>query len=294
MKKVFINLLSYSMGDTIASIPYASEYQKKHNCFVYFCINDFHITYLNNSYSNITLVGKNEIVEYDERIDIDFDFGQNIQLGYAKQLGFENPTYIRPVINFTPKPRTIKNKYIAMSIHSTMQLKFWNHPLGSEVQPLQPNWTELCSMLRKKNITPVVVEKFETFGIPPYYNGTPSKSNKKIGLPFDELMSIIYYSEFFIGLSSGLSWVAHAMGKKVALISNFTEDWNEFDLNDEDYIRISNKTVCHGCFNKIHTVHEFNPADWYWCPLHRDTPRQFECHTSITPKMVMDSIDIWL
>jgi autotransporter strand-loop-strand O-heptosyltransferase len=139
-----------------------------------------------------------------------------------------------------------------------------------------------------------VVERELTWGTHPFFNGTPNKANKKIGLEFNELMSIIEHSEFFIGLSSGLSWVAHAMGKKVALISNFTEDWNEFDLNDENYIRITNKSVCHGCFNKIKVEHDFNPADWYWCPLHKNTDRQFECHKSITPEMVLEKIEKWM
>ena len=82
-------------------------------------------------------------------------------------------------------------------------------------------------------------------------NGLPSNCIKKINTPLDETINYIYHSEFFIGLSSGMSWVAHAMGKPVAMIANFTEDWNEFDLSSSDYIRITNKSVCHGCWNKI-------------------------------------------
>ena len=40
--------------------------------------------------------------------------------------------------------------------------------------------------------------------------------------------------------------------------------------------------------------HEFSFEDWYWCPKHKDTPRQFECHTSITPNMVIEQINDWL
>jgi len=294
MKTVLVNLLSYSLGDTIASIPYASEYQKKHDCTVYFSINDAHLKLLNSSYENIKLIGKNEEIYFDEKINLEYIFNKNLQAGYAEQLGFENPKFIRPVINFKPNDRSIKNKYIAMSVHSTLQCKYWNHPLGKKVQPLQPYWNELSGKLRKLNFTPVVVEKHATWGTEPFFNGVPSKSNKKIGLDFEEVMSLIYYSEFFIGLSSGLAWVAYALGKKVALISNFTEDWNEFDLESEDYIRITNKSVCHGCWNKINIEHSFEPSDWYWCPKYKDTPKQFECHTSITPEMVMEKIEKWL
>jgi autotransporter strand-loop-strand O-heptosyltransferase len=148
----------------------------------------------------------------------------------------------------------------------------------------------LCGHLRKSGYTPVVIERDEMFGVPPFRNGMPSKANKKFGLTLLESISLISHSEFYIGLSSGMSWVAHALGKKVVMISNFTEDWNEFDLSTEDYIRITNKSVCHGCWNRINLDHSFDAKDWYWCPEHKGTERQFECHKSITPEMVINQI----
>jgi autotransporter strand-loop-strand O-heptosyltransferase len=190
--------------------------------------------------------------------------------------------------------RPIKNKYVTISVHSTSQLKYWNHPLGVKSQPFSPYWDELCGMLRKENLTPVIVERDEMFGVDPHKNGLPNKANKKFGLSFEETINYIYHSEFFIGLSSGLSWLAHAMGKKVVMISNFTEDWHEFDLSCEDYKRITNKSVCNGCWNKINKDYSFDINDWYWCPKHKDTDRQFECHTSITSQMVFDEIKDWI
>ena len=152
----------------------------------------------------------------------------------------------------------------------------------------------LFRSIRKEGYTPVVVEQHEMFGWAPYRNGLPNKANKKFGQSFLESMNLIYHSEFYIGLSSGMSWVAHAMGKPVAMIANFTEDWNEIDLSLPDYIRITNKNVCHGCWNKCKIKYDFDGADWYWCPEHKDTPRQFECHTSITPEHVFNEIKKWI
>jgi autotransporter strand-loop-strand O-heptosyltransferase len=149
-------------------------------------------------------------------------------------------------------------------------------------------------MIRKEGYTPVVVEQYDTFGNAPYRNGLPNKSNKKFGQSLLESMNLIYHSEFYIGLSSGMSWIAHAMGKPVAIIANFTEDWNEFGLSTSDYIKITNKNVCHGCWNKINIDHTFDKHDWYWCPKHKGTEKQFECHTSITPEMVLENIKHWL
>ena len=294
MKTVYIHLLSNSIGDTIASTPYVSEYQKKHNVNVIFNINDPNIFLLDESYKNIQFVGRNDVVEYDEKISIDYVFNKSIQGGYAEQLGFENPPYIRPVVSIPEFQRPIKNKYITIGIHSTSQLKYWNHPKGKRVQPESPYWNELCGMIRKEGYTPVVVEQYDTFGNAPYRNGLPNKSNKKFGQSLLDSMNLIYHSEFYIGLSSGMAWIAHAMGKPVAIIANFTEEWNEFDLSTSDYIKITNKNVCHGCWNKINVDHTFDKDDWYWCPKHKGTERQFECHTSITPEMVLENIKHWL
>ena len=294
MKTVYIHLLSNSIGDTIASTPYVSEYQKKHGVNVIFNINDSFIFLLNESYENIEFVGRNDVVEYDEKISIDYVFNKSIQGGYAEQLGFENPPYIRPVVSIPELLRPIKNKYIALGVHSTCQLKYWNHPNGLKSQGDSTNWNELSAMLRKRGYTPVTVEKTDFYGVPPFYNGVPSKSNKQIGKTLLDAVNIINHSEFYIGLSSGMSWIAHALGKKVVMISNFTEDWNEFDLSLDDYIRITNKSVCHGCWNKVNVDFEFNKNDWYWCPLHKDTERQFECHKSITVNDVMEKIKNWL
>ena len=294
MKKILINIVSNSLGDTIACTPYVSEYQKLNGVEVIQCINDPYIFLLENSYSNIKFVGRNELVNCDERLDLEYVFDKSIQRGYAEQLGFTNPKYIRPVVSIPELLRPIKNKYVALGVHSTCQVKYWNHPNGLKSQGDPTNWNELSSMLRKRGYTPVTVEKDEMYGVPPFYNGVPSKSNRQIGKTILEAANIINHSEFYIGLSSGMSWIAHALGKKVVMISNFTEDWNEFDLSLDDYIRITDKSVCHGCWNKINVEHTFNPSDWYWCPLHRDTDRQFECHKSITVNDVMEKIENWL
>ena len=62
----------------------------------------------------------------------------------------------------------------------------------------------------------------------------------------ENTISVIHHSEFFIGLSSGLSWLSWAIGKHVVMISNFTEPDHEFTTN---CTRIINTDVCNGCWN---------------------------------------------
>jgi len=294
MKTVNIILQSYSIGDMVAATPYVSEYQNKHQIKVYYTINSNLIFLLKDSYPNLEFIDRDTKVICDETINLGVAFFKSVQGGYAEQLGFENPKYIRPIIKIPESNRTIKNKYVALGVHSTSQIKYWNHPNGVKSQIETPYWNELCTMLRNLGYTPVTVERDELFGSSPNWNGVPSKSNKKIGQSLIESLNIINHCEFYIGLSSGMSWVAHALGKKVVMISNFTEDWNEFDLSLPDYIRITNKSVCHGCWNKVDIDYKFIPDDWYWCPKHKGTERQFECHKSITPQMVIDQIQPFL
>jgi len=99
----------------------------------------------------------------------------------------------------------------------------------------------------------------------------------------ENTMDVIAGAKLFIGLSSGLSWLAWALNQKIVMISNFTESDHEFDC-----YRITKPDVCHGCWNdpKI----KFDAGDWNFCPQHKGTNRQFECHTSITAEMVIAEI----
>jgi hypothetical protein len=65
-------------------------------------------------------------------------------------------------------------------------------------------------------------------------------------------------------------------------------------LDCQDYIRVVNKNVCHGCWNKINIEYEFSSSDWYWCPKFKGTSREFECHKSITPDMVWEKLEKWV
>ena len=102
-------------------------------------------------------------------------------------------------------------------------------------------------------------------------------------IPLIERINLLAYADFFVGLSSGLSWLAHAAGCPVVMISGFTLPWFEFDTP----YRVQNFTKCHGCFNDVR-------AEWVHvqhCPYHRGTDRAFECSRSISPQQVIMTIE---
>jgi autotransporter strand-loop-strand O-heptosyltransferase len=89
-------------------------------------------------------------------------------------------------------------------------------------------------------------------------------------------MQVIAGADFMIGLSSGLSWAAFAIGTHVVLISNFTASDYEFTTK---CTRIVNTNVCHDCWSE----HKLDASQWNWCPRNQN----FICHTSITAEMVI-------
>ena len=100
----------------------------------------------------------------------------------------------------------------------------------------------------------------------------------------ESTMNAIFHAEFFIGLSSGLSWLAWALYKKVVMISNFSAPDHEFNC-----IRVTNPSVCNSCWND--PMYKFDKSDWGWCPKHKGSFRQFECQKSITAMDVFNELN---
>ena len=91
-------------------------------------------------------------------------------------------------------------------------------------------------------------------------------------------------SELFIGISSGLSWLAWGADVPVVLISGFTDIYTEPLIGVN---RLINKDVCNSCWSN----YDFDPGDWNWCPVHKGTDKQFECSKNITSKDVIKEIN---
>jgi len=108
------------------------------------------------------------------------------------------------------------------------------------------------------------------------WNHIPPGAEDETGdQPLQERGRWLRHAEFFVGLSSGLSWLAWAAGTPVVLISGFTHPINEF----ETPYRVINYHVCNSCWND--PQHVFDHGDFLRCPRHKGTPRQFECTRAI-------------
>lgn len=267
---------SSALGDSIGLMPYAQAYAERAGvkCDVV-CGFDF---LFEGVYPDINIIPEQrDYSSYTELIPCHYKFDLPLQEGFARQLNMYKRAPIRPKVVKSGKERPMKDKYVCFSTHSTAQAKHWNNNGG---------WTKLCDMLRGVGLVPVCIDRYETFGIDGHWNPVPNNCLNKTGMDLKGMINWIEHCEFFIGLSSGLSWVAHAVGKKVVMISGVTTRDNEFE---EDCLRIHRDDICNSCFN-YPEKYPFDKGDWLWCPVHNGTPKAFECTKKISAKQVMDRI----
>lgn len=273
-KRVFINFDSKSLGDNIAWIPYALEFQNVHDCEVIVCTHWNHL--FRDVYPELEFVEPGSTVHnihgqytigwfYDPKKEPAMPNTIPLQQAATNILGLPFKE-IKPRISYELGFRPYEQKYVTIATNSTSGCKFWT----------REGWQELINHLHSSGYKVINVSK----------ENNPFDNCEKIkDTAMEYTMNVIKHSEFFIGLSSGLSWLSWGMGKQVVMISNFTEPDHEFTSN---CIRITNPKVCNGCWNS--PIYKFDKGDWDWCPVHKGTKRQFECHTSITSNMVIDQI----
>jgi autotransporter strand-loop-strand O-heptosyltransferase len=177
---------------------------------------------------------------------------------------------IRPILDYEPfQAPPIEKPYVCIATSSTAGAKLWQRP-GA--------WQEVVDYLNSKGLEVAVIQKEPT-----ELKGIIDWSGD---IPLKERMNQLHHSNFFIGLGSGLSWLAWAVKKKVILISGFSDPKAEFSLDCE---RIINRSVCNSCWND--TTQHFDRGDWNWCPRLKGTERQFECTKQIEPSLVFERID---
>lgn len=273
-KRVFIAFDSSSLGDSVAWIPYCLEFKKKHNCHV--VVSTFWNKLFEKVYPELEFVKPGTNVQnifgmyklgwfYNEDLEPELCNTIPLQKAATNILGLDF-TEIQPRIHFDIKKRPYEGKYVTIATNSTAGCKFWT----------REGWQSIINYLHDLGYKVINVSKEDN----PFKNAQKIKDTS-----IENTMNVIHHSEFFIGLSSGLSWLAWGIGKHVVMISNFTEHDHEFTTN---CTRITKTDVCHGCWNKSDI--KFDKGDWNWCPFHKGTERQFECHTSITPLMLINSI----
>jgi autotransporter strand-loop-strand O-heptosyltransferase len=294
-RDVLIQFPIGTLGDILAWFPYAARFAEQHpGCRVTCALSGLIIPVLRDAYPELRLVTHEELVEQklvdtmyatyslgvffgDEANDwqpTDFrHVGLHRTAGYI--LGVD-PTEQAPRLAIPDETRPIAEPYAVIAVQSSSGCKYWNNPNG---------WREIVAFLKAGGYRVVCIDQKPVHGQGLMWTQVPNGAEDETGdRPLAERARWLRHASLFVGLSSGLSWLAWAAGCPVVLISGFTHPTNEFATP----YRVINWHACNSCWNDPR--HRFDHKDFFWCPRHQGTPRQFECTRLITAAQVKQVI----
>ena len=288
-KRVVIRNCSKALGDTIAWTAYVEAFRRQHGCTVYFAVEEKYQELLQESYPEIRFIGRSEKVEgayatyylgtfkpeqTGTMQPVDWRIA-GMQQTAAAILGLprrELRTQLR-----LPHKRLIAEPYVCIAAQSSAQAKYWNNPTG---------WYETVVYLKQCGYRVLCIDQLPAYGRGIHWNHIPYGAEDCTGSrPLKERAQMLAEAEFFIGLGSGLSWLAWAAGCPVILISGFALPYMEFSTP----YRCINYEVCNGCFTDSRV--EFDREDFTWCPRHKGDSEQFICTRAIPAAMVQRQIE---
>jgi autotransporter strand-loop-strand O-heptosyltransferase len=289
-REVLVQFPVGTLGDPMGWFPYAVKFQQRHSCRLTCSLSDKLIPLFADVYPDITFVTHDEVKP--ERYYSTYSLGLFFDdkegayqpcdfrhVGLHRTAGYilgVDPSEEPPRIFLTDDSRPIPEPYVCVAVQSTTQCKYWNNPNG---------WREIVAFLKQAGYRVICIDQKPTHGTGLIWNHIPNGAEDQTG---DRLLSErarwLKHAELFVGLSSGLSWLAWAAGTPVVMISGFTHPTNEF----ETPYRVINYHACNSCWNDVRV--RFDHKDYLWCPRHKDTPRQFECTGLITVEQVKATI----
>ncbi|GBQ10077.1 autotransporter strand-loop-strand O-heptosyltransferase [Swaminathania salitolerans] len=283
-----------TLGDAIAWFSYAAQFQEKHDCHLAVIMSEAACKLFAGVYPRIRCCTFDEYETFKHRTYATYYMG----LFFTDENADWQPSDFRLVglhhtaahilglgINEKP-PRIVQwpiatapldRPYVAIATQASSQCKYWNNPHG---------WSEVIRHLNRLGYDVVCIDRQAIAGHRNHWNYIPHGARDETGeRPLAERAYWIRHAAFFIGLSSGLSWLAWATGTPVVMISGFTHPLNEF----ETPYRVFNPHVCNSCWHDIRVPFQHdNPL---FCPRHEGTPRHFECTRLITADYVTAMCD---
>jgi len=281
-REILIQFPVGTIGDTLGWFPYAVKFKERHGCRLTCGLGEKLIPLFRDAYPDITFLTHEQIkpdrfygtysmgLFFDDKDCVhqpcDFRYvGLHRTAGYI--LGVD-PTETPPRITLADTSRPIAEPYVCIAVQSTTQAKYWNNPNG---------WREIVTFIKEAGYRVICIDQKPVHGAGLVWNHIPNGAEDETGeRPLQERARWLKHAAFFVGLSSGLSWLAWASGTPVVMISGFTHPLNEFATSH----RVINYHTCNSCWNDPRL--RFDHKDFLWCPRHKDTPRQFECTRLIT------------
>jgi autotransporter strand-loop-strand O-heptosyltransferase len=293
-RDVLIHFPIGTLGDTMGWFPYAARFAEVTGARVTCSLSKLIIPLFEDAYPDLRLVTHEEVVEqklseqayatyclglfFDDATcewqPTDFrHVGLHRTAGYI--LGVD-PTEEAPRITLPDESRPIQEPYVCIAVQASTQCKQWNNPHG---------WREVIAFLKEQGLRVICIDQKPVTGHGIVWNHIPHGTEDETGdRPLAERARWLRHAAAFIGLSSGLAWLAWAAGCPTVMISGFTHPTNEFDTP----YRIINWHTCNSCWNDVR--HRFDHKDYLYCPRHKGTDRQFECTRLITSTQVINAL----
>ena len=290
-REILVQFPVGTLGDIMGWFPYAIKFKEKHRCKLTCAMSHLLIPLFQDAYPDVTFVPhegvKPETFYATYCIGLFFDdedrFWQPCDfrlVGLHRTSGYilgVDPTEEPPKLGLPNDGPPISDPYVCIATQSTTQAKYWNNPYG---------WQEVVKHLKAKGYRVICIDQKSVHGGGIVWNHIPHGVEDQTGdRPLAERVRWMRHAKAFIGLSSGLSWLAWATGVPVVMIAGFTHPTNEFATP----YRVINYHACNSCWNDVRL--RFDHKDFLWCPRHANTPRQFECTRLITAAQVIATLD---
>ena len=297
-REVLIHFPVGTLGDTLAWFPYAARFADAHPGSRVTCALSGLITpLLRDAYPGLRLVTPEQAMA--ERLAERAYATYHLGLFFDDAAGEWQPTDFRHVglhrtaayiLGVDPEPeqaprltvpeggtRPIAEPYACIAVQSSSGCKYWHNPQG---------WPSVVAFLRQAGYRVVCIDQRPAHGAGLIWQHLPHGAEDLTGdRPLAERARWLRHADLFVGLSSGLSWLAWAAGcPAVVLVSGFTHPTNEFATP----YRVINWHACNSCWNDPRL--RFDHKDFLWCPRHQGTARHFECTRLITPEHVIRTI----
>lgn len=223
-KVVFIKMDATALGDNIAWIPYVEEFRKTRNCIV-ICSTFFNDLF-KDIYPDILFVKPNTNVDniyaqyyvgatYDNNIKYSPVNADSVPLQEISSAILKLPSVeLRPPLELLFNKTKQHKKYVCISEYASHENKHWKYNNG---------WQIIVDYLNSIDYDVYIISK------------EPTTLNNVINLTGNisliQRAQTLRNADFFIGLSSGLSWLSWAVNTHVFMISDVTPPHHEFKSN---------------------------------------------------------------
>ncbi|MDF7673183.1 autotransporter strand-loop-strand O-heptosyltransferase [Acetobacteraceae bacterium ESL0709] len=289
-KDVLISMELGGLGDHLAWVGHAIAFQELHKCRLTCKVHKDLLPLFSGAYKNIRFISpgmEDDRVYYAQYKVLVFfnDTDRNFQPNDYRQVGLAlMGAYIlglpikerRPDVIVDKGGRPIQERYVCIGTQASGLSKYWHNPTG---------WFMLVKFLKENGYRVICIDRSRVEGTGDVWRSIPHGVEDQTGnRSLTERARWLKYADFFVGLSSGLSWLAWAVETPVVMISGYTEPYNEFYTP----YRIINRHVCNSCANDV--TQTLQTDNRLFCPYHANTSRMFECSKAISVHQVQSVI----